>query len=238
MENKVILNNIPDEFTQKELGRGTSGICYLTKDGRVFKKLFSPMDNYDTLSYMSEHYKSDHLALPEQFVFLDNDHDNFIGYLRKYIEGKNFKSLDDCIEVERFIKALQSLEKEIIENTKRGLEYHDTHYANLLYTPEDEIEIIDPFLFDISYNDYDYKNRIGYTFMDIAYSINNKVLDVNNVNDAIDKLISKSYEYYASGFIKPSQLMYELAMELKRLTGNENQTLGDMRNNLKLVKGA
>ena len=237
MENKVILNNIPGEFTQKELGSGMFGTCYLTKDGRVFKKFFSPMDNYDVLSYISNYYKSNHLVLPEQFVFLNNDPKNYIGYIREYVDGKNFESLSDCIEVERFIKALQSIEKEIIENVKKGLEYHDTHSENLLYTPKDEIKIIDSDLFNISY-DYDYSERIGYTFMDIAYSINNKVLDANNVNDAIEKLISKSYKYYESGFIKPSQLMYELAMELKRLTGNENQTLGDMRNSLKLVKGA
>lgn len=237
--NKVILTEIPDEYTYERINSGACGVCYLTKDGKVFKEFFAEIDNLSLLEYIANKYRCNHLLLPEQFVFLQTANSlEFIGYIRKYVEGQALSSLDDKVECSKLIKALCELEKEIIMNIKNGLEYHDTHGENVFYTPDDEIKIIDPDLFEISYEE-NFREKVNGTLMDMNYSLNSGVFEIANLkNSPLASLVQRSHKYYERGFLKPSDYVSELVSTLESTSESPILTIGDVKKELKLIKGA
>ena len=129
-----------------------SGICYKTSDGRLFKKYKYTIDYYKVLKNIADNFRCNHLVLPEEFIFLTSlSEENFIGYLRQLIEGDLFDNLNDDINFAKFLNALVLVEREMIENSKRGLIYLDMNGSNMFYTPNDEIKVIDHDLYDISF---------------------------------------------------------------------------------------
>ena len=130
------------------------------------------------------------------------------------------------------------MEKEIITNVKNGLEYHDMHGDNVLYTEEDQIKVIDSDLFEVSYEE-NFKEKINGPLMELSYSLNSGVFNiVKSQNPQIAKLVQKSHQYYDRGFIKPSDYISELISTIQALNGSSIKTIGDMKRELKLIKGA
>ena len=237
MTKEIVINSIPEEFMYKKLGgQSCSGDCYETKDGRVFKKYKSSINYYQILKNIADYYRCSHLVLPEEFYFLKSlKEENFIGYTRALVNGVTFSNLQDNINMIKFIKALEFLEREMIENSRRGLLYVDMNKENLIYTPENEIKVIDQDLYDIVFS-HPYIKPVPDSMKDLASTIISVMFNSFDFpNEKINANINKCGAH-VGGRLTPSQLLTETANILESTQGTTIQTLGDFRKNIELAR--
>ena len=236
MTKEIVIDSIPDDFMYKQLGEACSGSCYQTKDGRVFKKYKFPISYYKCLKSIADYYRCNHLVLPEEFYFLKNlSEDNFIGYTRQLVNGFTFSNLPDRIEMIKFIKALEFLEREMVANSRRGLLYVDMNQENMFYTQSNEIKVIDQDLYDII--DYHpYIRPIPDSMKDLASTI---IYIFFPGREFTDKKICDNIRKcgaHVGGVLRPSQLLSETSEIFERDYDASILTLGDFRKNIELVK--
>lgn len=227
-------DKIPSSFYYRDIvnGEGACGICFLTKDGRVYKEFDKMTPRFDTLKYISEYYDSPHMASAETFVF-DNK-DNFVGYLRELVEGDAFARLPEYVKVRDLLKAVCELEKEMIQNAKNGLDYIDLNPGNLIYTPDKTIKVIDHDLFTISYEDD--KERIFDALYELSTTIGQILGCSSSENSDIDSIVSRTYSIYSPNFIRPSQMLEMLIEYAEKHTKEEVETYSDLSKKLQLCK--
>lgn len=238
MTKEIVLDNIPEEFMHKRLDDGTSfsGECYETKDGRLFKKYKYPINYYRVLKNIADYYKANHLVLPEEFYFLKNmKEENFIGYIRALVVGDTFDCLDDNLNMEKFIKALEFLEREMILNARRGLLYVDMNKTNLYYTPEGEIKVTDQDLYELVFG-HPYIRPVEDSLKDLASTIISVFFSGREFTDKRICDNIKKCGAHVGGVLRPSQLLSETANILEGSQNSTILTLGDFRKNLELVK--
>lgn len=236
MAKEIVIDKIPEEFTHKKLGESCSGECYETKDGRVFKKYKFPIKYYQSLKSIADFYKCNHLVLPEEFYFLKNmKEENFIGYIRALVTGTTFAHLEDNVEMVKFIRALEFLEREMVANSRRSLLYVDMNEDNLFLTPNNEIKVIDQDLYEIiGYHPYirpvpDSMKDLASTIIHVFFT--GKEFTDSRIHDNIRKCGA-----HIGGVLRPSQLLSETSEILEQDCGTSIRTLGDFRKGLKLVK--
>lgn len=238
MTKEIVIDKIPEEFMYKRLddGKSFSGECYETKDGRLFKKYKFPINYYQVLKNIADYYKCNHLVLPEEFYFLENmKEENFIGYIRVLVKGQTFANLDDNINLLKFIKALEFLEKEMILNSRRGLLYVDMNKNNLYYTKEGEIKVIDQDQYDLVFG-HSYIRPIPDSMKDLASTIISVFFTPREfTNKQICDNITKCGAH-VGGVLMPSQLLSETAEILESNYHSTIVTLGDFRKKLELAR--
>lgn len=236
MTKEIVIDQIPEDFTYKKLGESCSGICYETKDGKVFKKYKFPIRYYQCLKSIADYYRCNHLVLPEEFYFLKNlTEENFIGYTRNLVTGELFSNLSDNIEMIKFIKALEFLEREMIANSRRGLLYVDMNQNNMFYTQNGEIKVIDPDLYDII-NYHPYIKPVSDSMKDLASTIIYIFFPGREFTDSriCDKI--RKCGAHVGGVLRPSQLLSETSELFEKDYDASILTLGDFRRNIELVK--
>ena len=233
---EVVLMQIPEEYKYKRLNDGISGTCYETLDGRVFKEYKYSINYYSLLKNIANQYKCNHLELPEEFIFLTKlDERNFIGYLRQLVSGEIFEHLSDDINIGNFIKALDLLEREMIDNSRRGLVYIDMNSSNMFYTPQEEIKVIDHDLYDISFFQ-SFRSRANYNLKELASTIISLFFKERNYLDSrIEENIMKCGAH-RNGVLRPSELLIETSNILEESYKGSITTLGDFRKKLELTK--
>lgn len=230
-----VVEEIPNGFMKKYIDCGRQGDCYLTDDNRLFKHYTKKITNYSELKSIASNYQCAHLALPEVFIFLKEiKEENLIGFIRKYIDGKRFSEPCGEIKVSDFIKSLCKLEKELLYNSRYGLEYFDLHEDNILYTLGDEIKIIDQDAYYISH-DKEFKSLAKENCYLLASTVISLFYGLTATGiDSITEL-----EYRATGFgsfIKPSEMLEESIYEIEKITCSEISTISDFKSNLVLAK--
>ena len=103
MTKEIVVNTIPEDLMYKKIADGTSGECYETKDGRLFKKYKFPINYYRILKNIADYYRCNHLALPEEFYFLESlKEEHFVGYVRALVTGQSFGNLDENLNLLKF----------------------------------------------------------------------------------------------------------------------------------------
>lgn len=234
---ETVLMQIPRSYTYKKISdEGMSGICYQTSDGRLFKKYKYTIEYYRVLKNVADYFRCNHLALPEEFIFLTSlSEENFIGYLRQLVNGDIFDNLSDNINLANFIKALNLLEKEMIDNSRRGLVYLDMNGSNMFYTPQDEIKVIDQDLYDISY-EQSFKDRAYYNLRELASTIASCFFSSRNYQDSRIRENVMKCTTHRNGILRPSELMIETTNILEESFTGSILTLGDFRKKLELTK--
>ena len=233
---ETVLTQIPRSYTYRRINDGMSGICYKTSDGRLFKKYKYTINYYKTLRKIAEEYKCHHLALPEEFIFLSSlNEENFIGYLRKMVDGELFDHLSDDINFTKFMKALILVEKELIDNSKHGLVYLDMNGSNMFYTPLGEIKVIDHDLYDISF-EQSFKERAYYNLRELASTIASTFFSTSNYHDSRIRENVMKCTTHRNGILRPSELLIETSDMLDESFGGTIETLGDFRRKLELTK--
>jgi hypothetical protein len=233
---ETVLTQIPRSYTYRRINDGMSGICYKTSDGRLFKKYKYTIDYYKILKDIADNFRCNHLALPEEFIFLTSlSEENFIGYLRQLVSGDLFDELSDDINFTKFIKALILVEKEMIDNSKRGLVYLDMNGSNMFYTPQDEIKVIDHDLYDVSF-EQSFKERAYYNLRELASTIASCFFSSRNYQDSRIKENVMKCTTHRNGILRPSELMIETSNILEESFEGSIITLGDFRKKLELTK--
>ncbi len=236
MTKEIVIDKIPEEFTHIKLGESCSGEVYETKKGKAFKKYKFPIKYYQCLKDIADYYRCNHLVLPEEFYFLKNlTEENFIGYTRQLVNGITFENLPNKIEMVKFIKALEFLEREMYANSRRGLLYVDMNQGNLFYTPNNEIKVIDRDMYEIvTYHPYirpvpDSMKDLASTIIHIFFT--GREFTDKRIYDNIRKCGA-----HIGGILRPSQLLSETSEILEQDCGSSIQTLGDFRKNIELIR--
>lgn len=233
---ETVLTQIPRSYTYRRINDGMSGICYKTSDGRLFKKYKYTIDYYKVLKDIADYFRCQHLVLPEEFIFLHSlNEENFVGYLRQLITGNHFDDLSDEIDFSKFLKALILVEKEMIENSKRGLVYLDMNGANMFYTKQDEIKVIDHDLYDISY-EQSFRDRAYYNLRELASTIASTFFTSRSYSDSRIKENIMKCTTHRNGILRPSELLIETLNILDESFEGSIITLGDFRKKLELTK--
>lgn len=231
---KIILPYIDEKYHHKFVGSGMNSNCYLTEDGQLFKEFFNPRNDYFFLKSISEIFDSKHLSLPRTFVFLENNLNELVGYIREYVQGNTFDNLPLGTNINNFIIALNDFEKDLYYNTKHGLLYKDMHAKNMIYNDE-LIRVIDTESFDFSYDDD--KRRLIDSLYELYYTICLEMLCCSRIDDyqAIE-IINRSSKIGYSEYLRTSQMLEKLIEYLEKENSCYINTYGDLKNNLVLRK--
>ena len=235
MEEKfIILNEIPDSFKSKFIGRGCSGECYLTSDGLVYKSFFNNAFDFNYIK-MFTNIKNESVIFPSTICYKDSKEDkNIVGYLMEYVEGDLFKNINQNISVHLLINECDKAEKNIKKlSTNNRVIMEEINPANVIIKKDNTIKIIDTDFYSLDYSNEDYilyRNNI--------YEWGNMVLSIlgDNYPFKSDRL-NKLYERCVlSGEVKPSIVLYEIYDMLTKVTNEKIETLDEYKKNLRLIK--
>ena len=91
----IVVDKIPEEYMIKSLGSGVSAECFLTSEGKVFKKYHDENNRWIYNSHKNkERYESRVFVFPEVYVFKGSvSPENFIGYMMEYVKDLNIVNL-------------------------------------------------------------------------------------------------------------------------------------------------
>ena len=226
MEKKIILPNT-DNLKITSLGCGCNGECFVTSDGRVYKELFFK-DEEERLRKLVD-FNSDVFIFPETLIYTES---GFMGYLMRFVDGQELIKLNQDELVREFIYALLSVEKEVIELTKKKIKINDSSDYNIIYTKDKRIEVIDTDFYDVykSDNNLYRKNLISISFGTLA-----PFIGYSKYNCFIDDRLRKLYKYLCDGLIKPSEFLYELTIEFEKMC-LECSTVNEFNKCMELVR--
>ncbi len=234
IEKHIIVDN-PEYLKHEYLDRGCSGVCYITKDGHVYKEFNPILVEYYFLCEFTK-IKNDSVVFPNELVYLNSrDKENLIGCTLDYIDGTLYKDLDHSnINIMDYIKAADKVEKDLKElSIKNSVQVDDIHPANLIYTPNKEFKIIDTDLYVITFSESPY-----FIYKSNLREWNNMILtilgrtfpfDSSKLNNLFDLCIFNGKE-------RASILLYELLSHMEVMTSEPIVTVKDFEDNLKLIK--
>ena len=123
----IVVDKIPEEYMIKSLGSGVSAECFLTSEGKVFKKYHDENNRWIYNSHKNkERYESRVFVFPEVYVFKGSvSPENFIGYMMEYLKGFKYSELENSILIRDLINAVRVIEREIKSLTFQGLMFTD-----------------------------------------------------------------------------------------------------------------
>lgn len=234
-ENNIILSSIPKEYTKIEIGSGTSGICYLTNDGKVFKKINYELTSLSVIKYLCN-VKNSSFVFPTHLIYLNKKSKlEFIGYLMEYIKGISFTDIDKNTNIDLIVNAIKEVENNIILFSKENnILINDLHDGNVLFTKDNKLKIIDIDLYEYSYFE-DIYPIIKYNLREwnefILYTLNCRLScfksDILNLHHEIS---------VTNGKYKSSDIIEEIIQGIQKEKCEDVKTLDDYYNGLKLVK--
>ena len=228
---KTIIDKQPEDLV-KNLGHGVNAECFLTSEGRVFKRFFKPWSSQVDIQQMEllGGERSELFVFPEELLIQIRENKEYlIGYMMKYVDGKMVSELDRTVKVREFVKALSDFEKELFNLSMHGVLMVD---INLMYSRLGKIIAIDTDLFEISYEDESYILREN--VKDLASLIIYRIIQVNSFKQ------SKLNEYVvrtgAEGRMRPSYLIDEITKSIEEATGETISTFEDFDRGIQLIK--
>ena len=131
----IVVDKIPEEYMIKSLGSGVSAECFLTSEGKVFKKYHDENNRWIYNSHKNkERYESRVFVFPEVYVFKGSvSPENFIGYMMEYVKGFKYSELESSILIRDLISAVRVIEREIKSLTFQGLMFTDLNKDNIMF---------------------------------------------------------------------------------------------------------
>lgn len=227
---KIDEKEIQNSEIVRKIGSGATATCYLTKDGKVYKKFLGNID-YNRL-YLEQLVtcKNPNITFPQKLVYKDNE---LVGYIKEYASGVEIDSLDDNINIKRFVEAIKLFEENIYD-TFFSLVFTDLSGENIVYDEkENKITIIDTDFFEpvevFEATQSERKEKIN-TFIENKKWINQSFYtffkDIDGLGGYLENYVKEGY----SGMTSTSFALKKAIEELEKLTNNEIITLYDYKN--------
>ena len=135
------LNPFLKECYKIPIGKGTTAVCYLMKNGNVLK-IFKDTYNTATLKRMYpnsiEHYssfesiKNDSYISPDELLIINGQ---VIAYIYKYVNAKTFKKISYLTSLRDIFlsDAYKRLQENTFKASEKGFELYDSHDENILF---------------------------------------------------------------------------------------------------------
>ncbi len=226
MPKELYFDSIPLEYKYKYLGQGTNGSCYLTKDGKVFKE-YKECGLYDEDTKRLLDLNYDGFTFPRQIIFIDGI---FKGYIKDYAEGQTIETLDNLINIKKFIEALREFETIIMDfSYEEELYLYDLNLNNLLYNKKDN-KIIDIDTDVISSFPYRITNPYYANLKELANNLEHRFYAYDFKSHLLNDIKN---ECIVGGYTRPSKLMEFAIKEMEKETKIE--TLNDYNKGLNLI---
>lgn len=223
------------KFKDKHLGTGTTAECFLTKDKRVYKEFNKTVleKHYDNIVRLSD-LEIDSFVFPQTLVFSEApSHETIQGYLMRYSKGIDIAHVSSLVYMRDFLKALAKLEEDIKLLSKSKMDIYDLKGANVLYTNDNRINVIDtdfyvysPGLLEEDLNEI---NTMELEYLLSAFFIKERQERLKN-----PKLLSM-YESFSDGKESAVKYMSALIEEIERETRENVETYGDFRSGIQHV---
>ena len=231
MENSIVLETrIPKKYKSKLIGEGTSGSCYLTTFGNVYKELNQVGRYlYDQIKDLTN-YKSDLIAFPKSLIYYKYESKRgFRGYLMDHFEGVTLDYLEGKIDINVFLDHLYKLEEEIKNISKEGIVLSDINDKNMMYDENGGLKLIDTDLYETQlYKDFD--KCYEWNMIELFNAIMDFIFFTKFVyfdNEKLDDL----YRYCGyNGKLKPSEFLYEFVEFVNKNRNTNIKTLSNLRN--------
>ena len=230
-----IVSKDTSKFKHKYLSRGTTADCYLTPDKRVYKEFTKNVleEVYDNIVRLSD-LNIDSFVLPETLVFSEApSHETIEGYLMRYSKGIDFKNISSYIKMRDFLKSLSKFEKDIIELSKKKFEIYDLKSANVLYTPDGKIDVLDTDFYKYYPNLLEEDLRVC-NFMELEYLLYTSFIRENQKKLKNPRLLSM-YERFSDGKELATDYLSELIAEIEKETCESVDTYGDFKTGMKHI---
>ncbi len=191
-------------------GYGSTAICYLLDDNRVFKEFAKPLpgtcaDNYRHL--INLHNKS--FRFPVEFVF--DDTNNFCGYIMGYANGLTLRSTFKSSDLNKMSINTISFENEIKNVSKKGIKFRDFHSDNIIYNNEFIVVDTDSFIKSDEDTDLLIYENVTY-YKEVLYNLLTENLNKFKYSDCI---LDRSKEYMALKHITSGEMIYSVLNLLK-----------------------
>lgn len=223
------------DLKYKYLGKGVFGKCYLTPGRMVYKEFnFKLPDKiYDNITRISQ-IENDSFVLPSILVYKNQvSIDDFLGYIMRYSKGIDFNHIFESTEMEKFILALVKLEIDMKKLSEEKFQIYDFKAANVLYTKDDKIDVLDPDLY--VYNDaLNAEDVLKCNLMELEYLLDSAFIKQNPRKFKSDKL-RELYNTFSYGKLLGSYYIYEIMKEIERVSKEEVKTYGDFNQGLRLI---
>ena len=180
-------NDVPTNIVRKIATGGTATTFILDtrprktlkvfKDNKLTKMIYKMHKDYREYVRFLEGINDDSLVVPDTLYY--DEKDILRAYEYPYVDGLTISSLHPKIQVESFIKALDSFKKSI-EEISKYLVLHDLHHNNVVYTGK-AIKLIDLDLYAINEKTREiaiYKNRAQFNRAILKNVISDVCLEV------------------------------------------------------------
>ena len=119
------------------IGIGTTAICFLMPDGRVFKYYIDTPNTYalfqsDMIERLSNINKvmNDTYIGPEEVLVM---HKKVVGYLYPFVKARTLKHMKKSNTIDELFGRADKLIKDTIDISNKGFMLFDVHWKNILY---------------------------------------------------------------------------------------------------------
>ena len=207
---------------KKKIHTGSTGICYLLKNGDVLKFFNKSLDllEINRFKYFSL-YKNNGFNFPYDFAF---DKKSFYGYISSFVDGKRIESIIPKTNINDLIDSLSDFENNIIDLSNSKIRIRNLNINNIFYNNK-KITVLDPFYYSValseSKEDLLTKNLNYYREQVLTSIIKN--LD----NDNLDKLIYRIMMYKENG-ATTSQILFDIKKYFDRYYSDNFETINDI----------
>ena len=233
-ERYFIINSITPYYKKRYLGKGCSGVCYLTEDNKVFKEMKNDkLDFYHLKKFTN--VKNDSIVFPNEIVYqYEHNDNNIIGYTMDYIDGYLFREIEDNESINNIISASIKVEENIKKlSYQYSIMMEEINPSNVIYSKDKKFKIIDTDFYTYFPSEEEqiiYKNNI--------YEWGNYMMSMlGGCYPFIDEDLNNLYcDCVCNGRVKPSQIVIKIKDLIEKISNQNINTLGEYQNSLKLVK--
>lgn len=217
--------NLKQFKTKKFLNKGTTGKCFLLKDGTVFKKFNSPLDlsELERFKYFLN-YKNDNFLFPFDFIY---DNKKFYGYITKRALGDTLQKTFKNSDLEKLSINCIKLEKNIDLISEGKIIMYDYHSENVMYDGN-LIQVIDSDDYGITdfYTEDAVKER-NYEYNRIMMC--NLCLTNIKLNKHTDYITDRIIRYKHSD-VKVSEILVNIKEDIEKHYKENISTINDFNN--------
>lgn len=175
------------------IGRGTTAVCYLMKDGnvlKIFKDTFNTYSLKKIFPDLIDHFeklnniKNGSYISPDELLVLNGE---VIAYIYKYVNAKTFKKVSPLMPLDQMFLSdgYKKLKEDTLEVSENGFELFDTHDENILFDGVNFYNI-----------DLDFSNISTFKSADTLYSQNMRSIQKALIYSLFNIKSDKKYDLF------------------------------------------
>jgi hypothetical protein len=213
-------------FEKKKIGSGCNGVCYLTSDNQVFKRIDYPEIFEQNLRSLVGK-RNPTYVFPKQLVSLNSI---IIGYIMDYVEGVRLDYLGNEISIQDYLNALRIAEYDIAAISSMHIFSIDVSDDNILFSKDKRFKIIDTDYYrklKTSSNIYNSNLRnFSHASLSLLLNLYKDRFKNNNLEYLRESLIN--------GTARPSQFISTL-LNYIQISDISNSSVAELKDELKLL---